>query len=61
MTPSLFYLVSNIIKHYRIYNMQFMEKIMLPDFMQVLDSLWKHPTKNEYFSKHILFTIIYLL
>jgi hypothetical protein len=31
------------------------------DFMQVLNSIRKHPTKNEYFPKHILFTIIYLL
>jgi hypothetical protein len=31
------------------------------DFMQVLNSIWKHPTKNEYFSKHILFTTIYIL
>jgi hypothetical protein len=30
------------------------------DFIQVLSSIRKHPTKNEYFSKHILFTIIYL-
>jgi hypothetical protein len=31
------------------------------DFMQVLNSLRKHPTKNEYFYKHILFSTIYLL
>jgi hypothetical protein len=31
------------------------------DVMQVLYSIRKHPTKNEYFPKHILFTTIYLL
>jgi hypothetical protein len=30
-------------------------------FIQVLNSIRKHPTKNGYFPKHILFTIIYLL
>jgi hypothetical protein len=38
-----------------------MNLIMLSDFMQVLNILRKHPTKNEYFPMHILFTIIYLL
>jgi hypothetical protein len=33
----------------------------LYDFMQVLTSTRKPPTKNLYFSKHILFTTIYLL
>jgi hypothetical protein len=31
------------------------------DFMQVLNSIRKHNTKNEYFPMHILFTRIYLL
>jgi hypothetical protein len=31
------------------------------DFMQVLNSIRKHATKNEYFPKHILFTTIYIL
>jgi hypothetical protein len=34
---------------------------MFYDFMQVLNIKMKHPTKNEYFSMHILFTTIYLL
>jgi hypothetical protein len=34
---------------------------ILFDFMQGLNSIRKHPTKIEYFSKHILFTTIYLL
>jgi hypothetical protein len=34
---------------------------MLFDFIQVLLSKQKHPTKDDYFSKYILFTIIYLL
>jgi hypothetical protein len=37
-----------------------MHLIMFSDFMQILNSIRKHPTKNEYFSKHILFTTIYL-
>jgi hypothetical protein len=31
------------------------------DFMQVLNSIKEHSTKNEYFLKHIQFTTIYLL
>jgi hypothetical protein len=31
------------------------------DFMQVISSIGKHATKNEYFSMHILFTTIYLM
>jgi hypothetical protein len=31
------------------------------DFIQVLHSIEKHPTKKDYFSKHILFSTIYLL
>jgi hypothetical protein len=38
-----------------------MNLIMLSDFMQLLRFKRKHPTKNEYFFMHILFTIIYLL
>jgi hypothetical protein len=33
----------------------------ISDFMQVLNSIRKHPTKDEYFPMHILFTTIYLL
>jgi hypothetical protein len=38
-----------------------MNLIMLSDYMKVLNSKKKHPTNNKYFSRHILFTIIYLL
>jgi hypothetical protein len=41
--------------------MIFMILIMLYDFLQVLLSKMKYPTKDDYFSTHILFTIIYLL
>jgi hypothetical protein len=34
---------------------------MLSDFMDVINNTMKHPTKNEYFLKPILFTTIYLL
>jgi hypothetical protein len=34
---------------------------MLFDFILVLNIQRKHPTKNEYFCMHILFTTIYLL
>jgi hypothetical protein len=33
----------------------------ISDFMQVLNSIRKHPIKDEYFPMHILFTTIYLL
>jgi hypothetical protein len=35
--------------------------IFLSDFMQVLHIIYKHLTKNEYFSMHTLFSTIYLL
>jgi hypothetical protein len=35
--------------------------MLLSDFMQVLNSIKKHPTNNEYLFKHILFSTIYLL
>jgi hypothetical protein len=38
-----------------------MNLIMLSNFIYVLYSKRKHSTKKEYFPKHILFTIIYLL
>jgi hypothetical protein len=38
-----------------------MIQILLYYFMQVLNSIYKHPTKNEYFPKHILFSTIYLM
>jgi hypothetical protein len=41
--------------------MQFTNLNMLYDFMQLLNINWKHPTKNEYFSSHIIFTTIRLL
>jgi hypothetical protein len=31
------------------------------DFIQVLQSIRKHPTKNEYFPMYTLFTTFYLL
>jgi hypothetical protein len=41
--------------------MQLKDLIILSDFILVLDSIRKHPTKNEYFFKYIIFSIIYLL
>jgi hypothetical protein len=41
--------------------MKSMILILLSDFMQVLHNIYKHLTKNKYFSKHIVFTTIYLL
>jgi hypothetical protein len=35
--------------------------IMLYDFIQVLNTIRKYSTKNEYFPKHILFFTIYIL
>jgi hypothetical protein len=41
--------------------MAFLHLVMFYDFMQVLHIKRRHHTKNEYFTVHILFTIIYLL
>jgi hypothetical protein len=38
-----------------------MHLIMFHDFIQVLFIKRRHPTTNEHFPKHILFTTIYLL
>jgi hypothetical protein len=38
-----------------------MHLIILSDFMQILHIKRRHPTKNEYFPMHILFTTIYLM
>jgi hypothetical protein len=38
-----------------------MNIIVLSDYMKLLNSTRKHPTNNEYFSRHILFTTMYLL
>jgi hypothetical protein len=38
-----------------------MNLIILSDFMQALNINRKHYTKNDYFSRHTLFSIIYLL
>jgi hypothetical protein len=41
--------------------MHFMSLTLLSDFMQVLNNIKKHSTKNEYFHKHIQVTTISLL
>jgi hypothetical protein len=41
--------------------MKIMALIILYDFMQVINSTRKYYTHNEYFPKHTLFPIIYLL
>jgi hypothetical protein len=41
--------------------MRFICLIILYDFMQLLNSIRKYTTKNEYFSRHIIFTPIYSL
>jgi hypothetical protein len=41
--------------------MYFMSLNKFSDFIEVLNSIRKHPTKNDYLPMHILFTTIYLL
>jgi hypothetical protein len=41
--------------------MHFKNVIIISDFMQALNINRKHYTKNDYFSRHTLFSIIYLL
>jgi hypothetical protein len=38
-----------------------MNLIMFSDFVQTVNNIREHPTKNDYFSTHIQFTTIYLL
>jgi isopentenyldiphosphate isomerase len=41
--------------------MHFINLIILSDFMQILNSINKHYTKNKHFHKHNICSIIYLL
>jgi hypothetical protein len=41
--------------------MRFKNLTWFYDFIHVIYSIRKHYTKNEYFPKHILFTMIYLI
>jgi hypothetical protein len=41
--------------------MRFMHLIMFSDFMQILVIKRRHPTNNDHFPMHNLFTTIYLL
>jgi hypothetical protein len=41
--------------------MHFRILIFFSDFMQVLNIIRKHYTNNEYFPKHIVFIMIYLM
>jgi hypothetical protein len=41
--------------------MHFMNLSILYDFMQVVYSIRKHYAKVEYFPKHILFIVLFLL
>jgi hypothetical protein len=41
--------------------MRFKNLTWFYDFIQFLYSIRKHYTKNKYFPKHILFTMIYLI
>jgi hypothetical protein len=40
--------------------MYFMSLNKSSDFIEVLNSIRKHPTENDYLPMHILFTTIYL-
>jgi hypothetical protein len=41
--------------------MRFAKLTWFSDFIQVLTIIRKHYTNNEYFSKHMVFTMIYLM
>jgi hypothetical protein len=59
--PLGFLFIYKLTKHYKFNNMRLVILIWFSDFMQVLYNIRKHPTKNECFRMHILFTTIYLL
>jgi hypothetical protein len=59
--PLAILFINKATKHYKINNMHVMSFNKFSDFMQVLYSIRKHPTNNEDFPMHILFTRIYLL
>jgi hypothetical protein len=57
-----FLFIKYLTKHLKtINNMRFINLIMLYDFIQVLNIKRRLSTKDEHFSKHILFTMIYFL
>jgi hypothetical protein len=41
--------------------MRFVRLTWFSDFIQVVNIIRKHYTNNEYFPRHIVFTMIYLL
>jgi hypothetical protein len=57
----LFYLFNNSTKCKKLYNMIFMNLTRVYAFLQVLHIKRRLSTKDDYFSTHIKFTIIYLL
>jgi hypothetical protein len=59
--PLAFLFMNKLTKPWKFNNMQFINLNMFSDFMKVLNSIRKHPTKNEYFPTHILSTTIYFL
>jgi hypothetical protein len=44
--------------HYFFNNMHLISLNKFSDFMQIPNSIRKHPTKDEYFRKHIIFCTI---
>jgi hypothetical protein len=59
--PLAFLFINNLTKHEKFNNIQFKILNLQYDLMQVLISINKHPTKNEHFPKHTIFSTIYLL
>jgi hypothetical protein len=59
--PLAFLFIYNLIEHWKFNNMHFMNLFILSDFMQALNINRNHYNKNDYFSRHTLFSTIYLL
>jgi hypothetical protein len=57
----VFLFINYLTKHKNINNMRYMNLKILFDFIHVLLIKQKHSTRDDYFSKYILFTIIYLV
>jgi hypothetical protein len=53
--------INKLTNHWKFNNMHFMNLNMLYDIIHALNVNWNHPTKNEYFPKHIPFSTLYLL
>jgi hypothetical protein len=58
--PLAFLFINKVTRHWKFNNIKFRILIMLFGFMQVLNHLKKHPTKNEHFQVYSIFYKLFI-